>query len=99
MDPAGAYCANISRLLLKAGRAAGQQDIVRTTDLRGHADQGKLVEAEQMFERALQGREKAWGPEHTSTLNTVNNLGNLYANQGELAGRGRADVRAGTARL
>jgi tetratricopeptide (TPR) repeat protein len=33
----------------------------------------------------LDGYEKAWGPEHTSTLDTVNNLGNLYANQGKLA--------------
>ncbi|KAF1928482.1 uncharacterized protein M421DRAFT_147615, partial [Didymella exigua CBS 183.55] len=34
--------------------------------------------AVQMYQRALQGFEKAWGPEHTSTLETVNNLGNLY---------------------
>jgi hypothetical protein len=32
-----------------------------------------------MYNRALAGYEKALGPEHTSTLNTVNNLGNLYA--------------------
>jgi tetratricopeptide (TPR) repeat protein len=43
-----------------------------------YADQGKLGEAEKMFERALQGYEKALGLEHTSTLDTVNNLGNLY---------------------
>ncbi|KAM3074278.1 hypothetical protein ACMFMF_006294 [Clarireedia jacksonii] len=49
-----------------------------------YADQGKLVEAEQMYQRALQGYEKAWGPEHTSTLDTVNNLGILYADQGKL---------------
>jgi hypothetical protein len=36
-----------------------------------YADQGKLVEAEQMYQRALQGYEKAWGPDHTSTLDTV----------------------------
>ncbi|KAH8800849.1 hypothetical protein F5884DRAFT_685562, partial [Xylogone sp. PMI_703] len=30
------------------------------------------------------GYEKAWGPEHTSTLDTVNNLANLYKNQGKL---------------
>ena len=35
--------------------------------------------------RALEGREKAWGPEHISTLDTVNNLGILYAEQGKLA--------------
>ena len=38
-----------------------------------------------MYERALEGYEKAWGPEHTSTLDTVNNLGLLYADQGKLA--------------
>jgi Flp pilus assembly protein TadD len=38
-----------------------------------------------MYQRALQGKEKAWGPEHTSTLDTVNNLGLLYADQGKLA--------------
>ena len=49
-----------------------------------YADQGKLAEAEKMYSRALQGKEKAWGPEHTSTLDTVNNLGNLYAALGKL---------------
>jgi hypothetical protein len=38
-----------------------------------------LGEAEKMYERTLQGYEKALGPEHTSTINIVNNLGNLYA--------------------
>jgi hypothetical protein len=32
----------------------------------------------------LQGYKKAWGPEHTSTLYTVNNLGILYKDQGKL---------------
>jgi hypothetical protein len=32
----------------------------------------------------LKGKEKAWGPEHTSTLDTVNNLGALYSDQGRL---------------
>ncbi|KAN0069133.1 HET domain containing protein [Elaphomyces granulatus] len=61
-----------------------------------YANQGKLDEVEKMYQRALQGFEKAWGtdhistlpaawgPDHTSTLNTVNNLGGLYANQGKL---------------
>lgn len=31
-----------------------------------------------------QGYKKAWGPDHTSTLNTVNNLGVLYADPGRL---------------
>jgi tetratricopeptide (TPR) repeat protein len=37
-----------------------------------------------MYQRALQGNEKAWGPDHTSTLDTVNNLGLLYKSQGKL---------------
>jgi Tfp pilus assembly protein PilF len=48
------------------------------------ADQGRLHEAEAMYDRALEGKKKAWGREHTSTLDTVNNLGNLYKNQGRL---------------
>jgi hypothetical protein len=38
-----------------------------------------------MYIRALQGYEEALGPKHTSTLQTVNNQGNLYADQGKLA--------------
>ena len=38
-----------------------------------------------MYRRALDGYKKAWGPEHTSTLRTVNNLGCLYKDQGKLA--------------
>ncbi|KAF4888261.1 Nephrocystin-3 [Colletotrichum fructicola] len=49
-----------------------------------YSDQGRLKEAEGMYQRALQGREKALGPDHTSTLDTVNNLGNLYSDQGRL---------------
>jgi tetratricopeptide (TPR) repeat protein len=41
--------------------------------------------AQQMYERALQGYEKALGAEHTSTLLAVNNLGSLYKDQGKLA--------------
>jgi hypothetical protein len=42
-------------------------------------------EAEQMYERALRGKEGALGPTHTSTLDTVNNLGILYADLGKLS--------------
>jgi tetratricopeptide (TPR) repeat protein len=48
---------------------------------RLYKNKGKLVEAEQMFQQALQGYKKAWGLEHTSTLNVVNNLGRLYVHQ------------------
>jgi tetratricopeptide (TPR) repeat protein len=43
-----------------------------------------MKEAEDMYLRALTGYEKAWGSEHTSTLDTVNNLGNLYSNRGKM---------------
>jgi hypothetical protein len=33
-----------------------------------------------MYIQALRGYEEALGPDHTSTLDTVNNLGLLYAN-------------------
>jgi hypothetical protein len=44
--------------------------------------------------RALAKKEKALGPDHTSTLETVNNLGNLYAEQGKLAEAEQMFVRA-----
>ncbi|KAK5653385.1 hypothetical protein OQA88_8870 [Cercophora sp. LCS_1] len=49
-----------------------------------YMNQGRLTEAESMYQRALEGFEKALGRDHTSTLDTVNNLGNLYMNQGRL---------------
>ncbi|KAK3935443.1 hypothetical protein QBC46DRAFT_271821, partial [Diplogelasinospora grovesii] len=45
----------------------------------------RLSDAEAIYERALRGKEKALGPEHTSTLDTVNNLSSLYADQGRLS--------------
>lgn len=49
-----------------------------------YEDQGKLAEAEEMYQRALQGYEKALGPDHTSTLSIINNLTPIYADQGKL---------------
>ncbi|KAF7139716.1 hypothetical protein CNMCM5793_007554 [Aspergillus hiratsukae] len=49
-----------------------------------YRNQGKLKEAEEMYQRALAGYDKALGPDHTSTLNTVHNLGILYSDQGKL---------------
>lgn len=37
-----------------------------------------------MFQRALAGYEKALGPDHTSTLGTINNLEGLYRGQGKM---------------
>ena len=45
---------------------------------------GKLREAEDMYMRALAEYENVLGPEHTSTLDTVNDLGNLYKDQDKL---------------
>lgn len=47
-----------------------------------------------MYVRALQGKEKAWGPDHTLTLDTVNNLGNLYKSLGRLNKAEKIYVRA-----
>ncbi|KAJ9656251.1 hypothetical protein H2198_005102 [Neophaeococcomyces mojaviensis] len=46
--------------------------------------QAQLLAAEQMYLRALAGKEKAFGSDHTSTLATVHNLGTLYRDQGKL---------------
>jgi tetratricopeptide (TPR) repeat protein len=55
---------------------------------------GNLGKAEKMYQRALEGYEKAWGPDHTSTLNTVSNLSALYNNQGKLADADHMYLRA-----
>ncbi|KAJ5929141.1 hypothetical protein N7454_006989 [Penicillium verhagenii] len=49
-----------------------------------YSDQGKLKEAEKMYQQALAGKEKALGPDHISTLDTVSNLGSLYSEQDKL---------------
>ena len=46
--------------------------------------QGKLNEAEPLYRRALEGREKTLGPDHLHTLISVNNLGLLLYTQGKL---------------
>ena len=47
-----------------------------------YSDQGRPKDAEKLYKGALAGYEKEWGPDHTCTLDTVNNLGGLYAGQG-----------------
>jgi tetratricopeptide (TPR) repeat protein len=59
------------------------RDLSLLADLYRQSDMN--TEAERMYILALRGKEKAWGPEHTSTLATVNNLGLLYADQGRMA--------------
>ena len=52
------------------------------------------MEWKQKYMRALEGKEKAWGAEHTSTLDTVNNLGILYKAQGKMAEAEKMLLRA-----
>jgi pentatricopeptide repeat protein len=47
-------------------------------------DQGKHSEAEKVFQRAPQGKEKTWIIDHLSTHNTVNSLVILYRKLGRL---------------
>ena len=54
-----------------------------------YADQGKLDHAEKMYQRALQGYEKALGIDNAAryipALNTISNLGSLFERQADLA--------------
>jgi tetratricopeptide (TPR) repeat protein len=49
-----------------------------------YSDQGKLKEAERMYQQALAGKEKALGSNHIFTLDTIHHLGTLYSHQGKL---------------
>jgi tetratricopeptide (TPR) repeat protein len=51
-------------------------------------------EVELLFLGALRGFEEAWGAKHTSTLDTVGNLGNLYNKQGKMKEAEEMYVRA-----
>jgi hypothetical protein len=57
-----------------------------------YKSQSKLDEAERMYQRALQGYEKSLGLEnvarHRPALNTISNLGDLFATQLGVSGRG-----------
>ncbi|KAK8863151.1 beta transducin-like protein het-e4s [Apiospora arundinis] len=53
-----------TRLLNRGQEARQEHDL--------YSDQGKMDEAEAMYQRSLQGKERAWGPDHTSTLDMVN---------------------------
>ena|ERR1700722_8264614 len=47
-------------------------------------NQGHLEDAERVYNCALVGYDMVLGPEHASTLSTVNNLRALYSDQGHL---------------
>jgi tetratricopeptide (TPR) repeat protein len=57
-------------------------DICRIADL--YRQGGMSRAAKKMCLRALRGYKNTCGAEHTSTLDTVGNLGNLYAEQGKV---------------
>ena len=48
----------------------------------------------QLYLQALKAKERAWGPEDATTLDTVNDLGTLYALQGNAAEAEKMYVRA-----
>ena len=48
-----------------------------------HGDWGKYEAAEKMHQRALEGKEKALGVEHPSTLTSVSNLVVVLGDQGK----------------
>ena len=51
-------------------------------------------DAEKLYDRALAGYEKGLGADHIYTLDTVNNLGILYVDQGHLTDAEKAYARA-----
>ncbi len=53
-------------------------------DTKNQDERKSLGSAEQMYQQGLAEKEKALGPEHASTLDTVNSLGSLYRDQGKL---------------
>ena len=46
-------------------------------------EQGKYEQAEPLYQRALEVREKVLGPEHPDTVRPLDNLANLYLDQGK----------------
>ena len=48
-----------------------------------YSNQGKYQEAEPLFKRALEIKEKVLGSEHPDVAKSLNNLAGLYSNQSE----------------
>ena len=85
-----AHGAYVSRWIVKEDKLGERQGMKTFIQPGSFYNLGYLLDdehrqqAEQMYQRALAGYEKAWGPDHTKTLDTVNNLGVLYADLGKL---------------
>jgi hypothetical protein len=73
-------------------------DPVTSTRLHGvqcsTPDQAQITPRESMYLRALRAKEKEWGPENLTTLDTVMELGSLYAEEGRKLESGRMFSRA-----
>ncbi|KAI9780960.1 MAG: hypothetical protein M1839_006399 [Geoglossum umbratile] len=63
----------------------GNQELSMNENLLGTIImcQGRYDEALKWYGRALAGREKALGPDHQSTLDTISNIGIVYDKQGQ----------------
>jgi tetratricopeptide (TPR) repeat protein len=58
-----------------------EYELHEVADFLGDWESSQMVE--HLYMRALRGKEEALGAKHTSTLDTVNNLGVLYWKQGK----------------
>lgn len=85
-----AHALCVSEWIVSAGRANEEgavEGLIQpgSVHMLGYLlDNEDRQQAKHMYERALAGYEKAWGSDHTFTLDTVNNLGVLYVNLGKL---------------
>lgn len=58
------------------------------------SDDDQLSKEISLYLRALKAKEKAWGPDNITTLDTVNDIGKLYARQGNFLEAEEMYVRA-----
>ncbi len=72
--------------ILKNSSEAMELSLISACNSLGvlYSEQGKMAEAEALFLRALARFEKALGPDHKFTLDTVHNLGALYSQQDKM---------------
>ena len=59
-----------------------------------YVQQGKCIEAEQLYLRALRIKERVMGMEHLKVATTLDRLAMLYMRQGEFVGAERLRQRA-----
>ena len=71
---------------LPSGAEVSAGDLLNRLGQYRHGALGSYVQARPLYERALAIREKALGPEHPHTANSLNNLAVLLKDQGDFAG-------------